>query len=354
MPNNETPPREKTGDCKLVRSGVKPRTENWRKTPCSKAGKWGFLVRGKSGKGFTLIEAIVYVAVFSLLVGATTTFLINIIQLKNKTQAERTAYQEARYIMERINNRIRLAPGIDTGSSIFDNDQGRLVLKSPEVPTNLTTFYVQNGVAYEKLGPAAATAISSAEVSVSQLNFNQVVSSDLQGSIETKITVSTVSNRPDTQATSALTSHASLRNDYPYEWAQTDWTGRSGQATWSDVTKYSWDNTDIDVNSCEGDVRLGTNKNEIVIHVSDVCDVNGFFHHAAHTTSPEQIRIEDMPDQGMRVGGHFGNAADTNPENYFDVSFNASAGTTYHVWMRGKIATNGDPGTSDSMYIQFN
>ena len=303
--------------------------------------------------GVTLIEAVIYIAVFSLVVGAVTTFLIDVIKLKNKTQAERVTYQEARYIMERVNNRIRLAPGIDTGNSVFNSDEGQLVLKSPEVPTNLTTFYLQDGNVYEQIGENPVAIINSSDVTVTQFNFSQVVSSDSQSSIETRIVVASINTRPDLSAESALTSNASLRNDYPYTWTQTDWTGGSGQAVWSDATKYSLDNGQVDINSCEGDVRLGTNMDEIVIYASDVCDTHGAFGRAYDANSPEQVMIEDMPNEGLRVGGHFGNSADTNPENYLDVSFNAHANTIYHFWGRSKIVANGDAGTSDSMYAQF-
>ncbi|MFH1508607.1 MAG: prepilin-type N-terminal cleavage/methylation domain-containing protein [bacterium] len=306
-----------------------------------------------NNKGFTLIEAIVYVAVFSLVVGAITTFLVNVVQLKNKTQAERATYQEARYIMERINNRIRLAPGIDTGNSVFDNDTGQLVLKSPTSATNLTTFWLDDGVVYEQIGPTPASAISSDDVVISQLRFNQVVSSDLQSSIQTQITAESVLQRADMHAESSLTSNASLRNDYPYEWIQTTWSGGSGQTIWTDTTKYDNDNGELDSTSCEGDVRLGTNKDEIVIWATDVCDVHGFFNHEYYSSSPDTNMIQDMPDLGMRVGGHFGNSAETSPDHYMDVSFNAHANTIYHFWGRARIVANGDAGTSDSFYAQF-
>lgn len=306
--------------------------------------------------GVSLLEVIVYMAILLVVVTVITSFVIDIIQIKNRSRAERITYQEARYILERINSKIRRAPGIDTGNSIFDQDDGKLVLKSPEAATNLTQIWLdtETGRIYEKMGDSPEEAISSDVMNVTQLEFKQVVSSVVQSSIETIVTVEYIDvGRADLRASTSLFSNASVRNNYPYNWQQTSWENGSGQAQWSDPEKYYEDNGALDYTSCEGDVRLGTDPLEIVIHVADVCDFHGSFHQEDDSTAAEDIRAEDMPNLGLRVGGHFGNSAESHPEHYFDVSFNANKDTKYHVWARLKVVAESDWGTSDSLYMQF-
>ena len=39
------------------------------------------------------------------------------------------------------------------------------------------------------------------------------------------------------------------------------------------------------------------------------------------------------------------------PANYFELTFDAEAGTAYHVWMR--LRAEGDAYSSDSVHLQF-
>ena len=312
-----------------------------------------FLLKAKN-KAFTLIEMIVYVAIFAVIMVVVTSFVFQIMNVKNRSKAARETYQEARYILERINSKIRYAPGVDTGNSIFDNDQGALVLKSQVARTNLTEYKVVDGIVTEKVGDLEENVLNSNNVRVDQLRFEQIVSSTVQSSIKTTLTVTYQSGgRTDLQAVSTLTANASLRNNYPYEWEQTDWTGGSGQNEWSNPTMYASDDTNLDTQTCEGDLMLGTDKYEIMIHANDACATHGFFHKESDETAADGIRIEDMPDLGQRVGGHFGKAAESSPEHYVDFGFSALAGIDYHIWARMRVVTTGNTGTSDSFFIQF-
>lgn len=308
----------------------------------------------KKMHGFTLIEMIVYVAIFALVMMVVTSFVFQILSVKNRSKAARETYQEARYILERINSKIRYAPGVDTGNSMFDSDQGVLILKSQVARTNLTEYRLTDEIVTEKIGDLEENVLNSNNVRVTQLKFEQIVSSDVQSSIKTTIIVTYQSGgRKDLEASSTLTANASLRNNYPYEWEQTNWIGGPGQDQWSNPTMYVLDDTNFDTKTCEGDLMLGTDKYEIVIHANDACATHGFFHKGDDSAAADGILIEDMPDLGLRVGGHFGNAAENNPEHYTDFGFSALANTDYHVWARLKVVATGNAGTSDSLYIQF-
>lgn len=307
-----------------------------------------------SQKGFTLLEAIVYVFIFTIIIGMVSAFSFNLIKTKNKLRAERQTYQEAVYILQRITSRVRQAPGIDTGNSDFGQAEGKLILKSPTITANLTQFYLEDDLVWEKIGDATAVAVSSDRMTVQELRFEQVVSSDTQSSIEINIQIDyNDQGRADLTASTTLSANASLRNNYPYSWTQTDWSGGDISGAWEDPTKYE-SGSDIDVGTCQGDVMLGNDPEEIVIHASQACQTYGDFHKENDTTAADNIRIDDT-EGGDRAGGHFGCAAESSPANYTDFSFNALADTLYHLWIRLKVIAEDedDWGTSDSLYLQF-
>lgn len=310
----------------------------------------------KQKSGFTLVEMIVYIGIFAVAMTALTIFVMFLLTTKNQTRVSRLTYEEARFILERVNNRIRYAPGIDSGNSVFNESPGTLVLKSPVSASNLTTIALDaSGNIIEKVGDNDPTTLNSQDVEVTSLIFKQIISSDTESTIETAVSIRYRDlGRPDLSANTTLASQASLRNDYAYAWEQTDWSGGSGQLVWSNPTMYSSNpDANADTQSCLGDARLGTNNSEIVIHTSNVCDFHGNFHLQGDATAADGLHAEDMPNLGLRVGGHFGNAAESSPTHYFDASFKAQAGKLYHLWARIAVAADNDFGTSDSMYIQF-
>ncbi|MBI2426736.1 MAG: prepilin-type N-terminal cleavage/methylation domain-containing protein [Candidatus Kerfeldbacteria bacterium] len=312
--------------------------------------------KNSATRGFTLLEMVVYISIFATVVVVLTTITLTILSTKNQTRASRITYEESRFILERINNRIRIAPGMDTGNSVFGQSPGKIVLKSPVAETNLTTIELVDGVVVETIAGDEPSALSSADVEVTDLLFTLVRSSEIENTIQTSITIRFRNeNRKDLYAETALTTQASFRNDFPYSWIQTDWSGGGGQDVWSNPTQFLANaDAHLDNTSCPGDARLANNPDEIVIHVADVCDFHGFFHLQEDVTGAEGVRMEDMPNLGARVGGYSGNAADSNPSNYFDTTFKAQSGKLYHIWARMKVAADSDFGTSDSMYIQFN
>lgn len=301
------------------------------------------------------METVIYVALFSVVFIVLSSLVFDLFSVRNQTRAARLTYQEARFILERINHRIRIAPGIDSGNSVFGQNPGKLILKSPVVATNLTAIELTDGNVTERVGQGVAAPISSEDVVVETLMFELLTSSQQQTSIQTTITIAFRDHgQADLRSRTSLTSQASLRNDYPYRFTQTDWSSGPGQELWSNASQYfSNPDSQVDDAGCSGNLRLGTDPDEIVIHVGDVCEFHGNFHLASDDSGADRVRAEDMPNQGLRVGGHFGNAAESSPTHYFDTNFKARSNTLYHVWARLKVAAASDFGTSDSLYLQF-
>lgn len=73
----------------------------------------------------------------------------------------------------------------------------------------------------------------------------------------TKQVTSAVSWMNGTQGTSTVSLVTYLTNWNSANWIQTDWSGGSGQSTWSNTTKYSTDDNDINISTL-GQIQLAT------------------------------------------------------------------------------------------------
>src|SRR5215208_2908879 len=84
----------------------------------------------------------------------------------------------------------------------------------------------------------------------------------------------------------------------------------------------------------------------IVIWASNVTSIFGGWRKESNSTAAGQVALHH-PDSGA---GKLTSAL-SSPANYFDVSFNANAGTAYRLWVRGR--GDGDYWGNDSVIVQF-
>lgn len=94
--------------------------------------------------GFTFIEVILYIGLFSLLGTALLTFTWDIFKLSEEGNTERLVTEGGRFVMERMKYDIRGAAGVDTEASVFDSANGKLVLEKLG-SSDTVTFELQNG-----------------------------------------------------------------------------------------------------------------------------------------------------------------------------------------------------------------
>jgi hypothetical protein len=85
---------------------------------------------------------------------------------------------------------------------------------------------------------------------------------------------------------------------------------------------------------------------DVVVYATDVGSVHGTWSMVSDPTAAAGKKLT-TPDN--TVGALASPLA--NPENYFDVTFTASAGTRYRVWIR--IHPRGDSKWNDSVFVQF-
>lgn len=140
-------------------------------------------------KGSTLIETLVYVAIFSILIGALTSFTISMITSRVRNQIILEVNDQGTKMVRTITQSIRNSrsvntPTISTGSATLSLTTG-VALNDP------TIFSVSGGVLYITEG-TTTTAITNNRVSVSNLMFYNMSRSATPGVVKLSFTISNV------------------------------------------------------------------------------------------------------------------------------------------------------------------
>jgi Tfp pilus assembly protein PilW len=120
-------------------------------------------------RGFSLVEVLVYMAVFVVVAGAmVTTFLsFDTVFLRNRT--ERVLTHEARASLEYISRAIKQADSINAGLSAFDTSPGALALIDGATTTRL---YVSGGVLMLSVNGSDVGPLTSDAVTIEDITFN--------------------------------------------------------------------------------------------------------------------------------------------------------------------------------------
>lgn len=122
--------------------------------------------------GYTVIEMVVYVAVFAVVITISTSFLINLVDIETSLKAKRTVRENATYALGRISDEIRNAASVDAASSTFNSNLalgGQVILNMQDEST--TTISVSSNKINLATAGNPATAITSETVSVDNLTF---------------------------------------------------------------------------------------------------------------------------------------------------------------------------------------
>lgn len=135
-------------------------------------------------KGTSLIEALLYIAIFSVIMMSVVVLGWNIIQSSIKVTTQQEVYSTARFISEKISYEIRNSAGINTASSNFGvnlavTPGAQLSLASSSAPSNPTIFDVSGNYLRIKRGASAAVNLNSSATKVTSLVFTNYTSTDL-------------------------------------------------------------------------------------------------------------------------------------------------------------------------------
>lgn len=151
-----------------------------------------FKLKTKNKRGFTLIEMLLYVAIFTIFVGSLFSFLTMMTSSRLNNQylleVNNQGNQAIRVITQTIRNANSInSPGISGSAS-------SLSLETVNSATNPTVFSSSGGVLYITEGSGSPIALTNDKVSISNLLFLNLSKVNTPGSIQVRFTLSTNSN----------------------------------------------------------------------------------------------------------------------------------------------------------------
>lgn len=123
-------------------------------------------------RGFSLIEVILYLGLFSVMATALFYFSWNVLELGTKDQISREVLADARILSERMSFFIRNAEGIDEGLSSFDTADGELVLRKMG-SSDTIRIDVQNGGVFLTETGNPSVALHSSLSKVENISFSK-------------------------------------------------------------------------------------------------------------------------------------------------------------------------------------
>jgi len=152
-------------------------------------------------RGFTLVEALIYFIVVGIFLLSAMMFALQILDISKLSENFAEVQANGIFSTQKIIDGIHSADSINEASSIFDNDNGKLVLHDGAIDVS---FYLQSGDIYMKEGAAAAVKLNSDNVDISELRFHQIKSAKTP----TQIVIDGETTSPQGGATAAGLSHS--------------------------------------------------------------------------------------------------------------------------------------------------
>lgn len=129
--------------------------------------------------GYTLMEAVVYIAVLAVFSVIAVNAIIIILGSFRHLRAERTVNTAAGVAFERMVRDTRTAESVTTLQSTFDTNPGRLTLVNPD--TGTTEFYIENGALKVKESGVYAGTLTASTTVVDNLVFRFINHGTVQG-----------------------------------------------------------------------------------------------------------------------------------------------------------------------------
>lgn len=143
-------------------------------------------------KGFSLIETIVYVTIFSILLASVSYSTMILLSSYQKTKVVRRIENSAIASMDRMEKDIRNSTSVDTANSTFNTSSGSLSLISGSTTTK---YYLLNNQIYISENGSVLGPITFSNVRVSSLIFN-FISTSTSEAIKIEMTITGDSSTP--------------------------------------------------------------------------------------------------------------------------------------------------------------
>ena len=141
----------------------------------------------------TMIEAIVYVALFSLMFAVIVETTLTVGSAFRTSRVRKNVNLEGGAALERIMREAHLAHGINTAQSTLGTTSSKIVFDTILGPSDETVttreFYLQNGAIIFKEGSASPSPLTSSNVRVRELIFYEVGTSTFSRAMRAQITI---------------------------------------------------------------------------------------------------------------------------------------------------------------------
>ena len=168
-------------------------------------------IKKKLKKGFTLLELLLYISLYSILMMSVVSVLLMILQVrvKNKTIAE--VDQQGIQIMQMMTQKIRNANVINTPATGATGNS--LSLDMPGTTNDPTIFDVTNGQVRIKEGSGNYIVLNNSLVTVSNFSISNLSRANTHGNIrvEFTITYTNTTGRSEYDYSKTFVADASLR-----------------------------------------------------------------------------------------------------------------------------------------------
>jgi len=137
-------------------------------------------------KGFTLIEALIYIAILSMILVSIVTLMYWIMDNRSKTQVMAEVEMQGILASDEISQRIRNSTGINSPTA--GNSASSLSLAVTDGAKNPTVIALSSGQITITEGANPVVEITTARVEITGLNFHNVTRATTPGSVKTSFT----------------------------------------------------------------------------------------------------------------------------------------------------------------------
>lgn len=143
--------------------------------------------------GFSLIEAVMFIAVFVLVTTLMTELLVSQLVAWGEVRSERAAVDGAVNLLDRINHEIQLAQSVNVSNSVFGTSPGSLEFVTFVTPTSSVTTTVDitltdSQVRVGRQGQSIESLNATSTLRVTELVFHHLATSTSEG-IRTELSV---------------------------------------------------------------------------------------------------------------------------------------------------------------------
>ena len=144
--------------------------------------------RNSAQGGSTLVEFLIYIAIFSGIAVSLVLYIINISQVRTKNDVVQEVQANARFSLNLISQKLRAADSVNTGSSTFGTHPGVLSLDM-DGTTTLIDLESSNQQIQITAGSGSAIPITTGNVKVTNLVFTDLTSTSSHENIRIQLTI---------------------------------------------------------------------------------------------------------------------------------------------------------------------